>query len=190
MSETHTIRCQACEQVLGGSHRLFGFLWHQISYELAGETPSDQAVMKTRALTTVARFCCSDCCMQQLARLLQAQGLAAHLQHNRVLGGPIAPCGKCGKPVNLCEPHGAWIKGKVTANIQNGEDSLPDWLDVLAVVCASCCGPYAADDLELSKRPSTPFEQLLLELNALAGQSEDDEEASEPFSQRELTCGA
>jgi hypothetical protein len=190
MSEARSIQCQTCEQILGNSHRMFGYLWNQISYELAGETPSDQAVMKLRALSTLARFCSSDCCKQQLPGLLQAQGLAAHLQHNRVGGGPIAPCGQCGKPVDMSQPHGAWIKGKVTADIQNGEDDLPDWMDVLTVVCTSCGGPHTADALALSKRPSSPFEQLLLELAALDEQADDGLEIGDPFTEREPICGA
>ena len=104
--------------------------------------------MNPSILTTMARFCSSVCCKQHLASLLEGQGLLGHLQHNRVYGGPIAPCGKCGKPVNMNQPHGAWIKGKVTADIQSGEDAQPDWFDVLTVVCDGCMGNGAAGQVE------------------------------------------
>jgi hypothetical protein len=44
----------------------------------------------------------------------------------------------------MSQPHGAWIKGKVTADIQIGEDAPPDWFDVLTVVCDGCIGNGAA----------------------------------------------
>jgi hypothetical protein len=125
---------------LGASHRVFGFQRHQISYDLEGRTPDEQALIESCVITTMARFCSSGCCKQQLGRLLVEQGLPEHLQHNRVMCGPIVPCGKCGKPVNLTQPHGAWIKGKVTSDIQNGQDAAPDWFDILTVLCMSCAG--------------------------------------------------
>lgn len=147
--------------------------------------------MRPRALTTLSRFCSSACCKQQLAGLLQAQGLAPHLQHNRVGGGPIAPCGKCGKPVNMNQPHGAWIKGKVTADIQNGEDDLPVWLDVFTVVCPDCAGPYAVAKRQQSRRTSLDFEQLLQELAAIDASAPADEDLDGPMIiEREPLCGA
>ena len=148
MSSRALFRCSTCTTPLSGSHHFFGLQRHHITYSLPGDTPSEQAVMNPSILTTMARFCSSVCCKQQLASLLKGQRLPGHLQHNRVYGGPIAPCGKCGKPVNMSQPHGAWIKGKVTADIQNGEDAPPDWFDVLTVVCDSCIGNGAAGQVE------------------------------------------
>ena len=48
----------------------------------------------------------------------------------------------------MSQPHGAWIKGKVTADIQSGDDAPPDWFDVLTVVCDGCIGNGAAGQVE------------------------------------------
>lgn len=187
MSDGDVFRCAACSTPLGGSHHMFGFQRNQITYSLPGETPSEQALMKPSILSTLGRFCCSACCKQQLASLLEAQGLPSHLQHNRVYGGPIAPCGKCGKPVNMSQPHGAWIKGKVTADIQNGVDAAPDWFDVLTVVCASCVGPEGFSGIDRQIDQKNTFEQLIQEL---AEHSEADDPEDHMQRVRGTICGA
>ena len=42
----------------------------------------------------------------------------------------------------------AWIKGKVIADIQSGDDAPPDRFDVLTVVCDGCIGNGAAGQVE------------------------------------------
>jgi hypothetical protein len=127
---------------------VFGFQHQHLYYERSGDTPTVQAILKPSNLAIGAWFCSSACCKQQLGNLLETQGFPGHLQHNRVQGGPIAPCGKCGKPVDMSEHHGAWIKGKVTADIQHGEDATPDWVDVLTVVCLNCAETAAKESVE------------------------------------------
>lgn len=164
MSDAQTIACATCDVALDVEHFMFGAQVHHISYVLSGDTPSDQAYMQPSEVTTFVRYCSSECCYQQLASRLEDQGLPGHLQHHRVYGGPIEPCGKCGKPVNLCEPHVAWIKGDVRADIQNGEDAAPHCLDVMTVVCAGCAR-NAGFVMEVERVPEKrTFEQLLQEL--------------------------
>lgn len=156
------MRCAACGKPLGGAHHVFAFQDHQIAYTREGNTPSEQALLQPGACTTIARFCSSACCKPHLGHLLSAQSLPAQYQHNRVSGGPIVACGKCGKPVNLTQPHGAWIKGKVTADIQNAEEAALDWLDVLAVLCAGCSGAQSSISMNIGRMkaisgtPGTP----------------------------------
>lgn len=42
----------------------------------------------------------------------------------------------------------AWIKGKVTADIQNSDDAPPDWFEALKVVCDGCIGNGAGGQVE------------------------------------------
>lgn len=187
MSDRGTFRCTTCAAPLGGRHQLFGFQSNQLSYELPGETPSDQALMRPSQLSFHARFCGSTCCERQLAALLEEQGLPSHLQQNRVYGGPIATCGKCGKPVNMTQPHGAWIRGEVTSPIQQGVDAAPAWFDVLTVVCAGCTVQVAAEGGKRYGRQATTFERLMQELDALEAQEDS---ASPHKTRREPSCGA
>ncbi|NYT58226.1 hypothetical protein H0A65_04730 [Alcaligenaceae bacterium] len=115
---------------------------HAIDYSLRGRTLDEQAYLTLAATNVIARFCSSTCCKAMLGTLLKAQGLAEKHQHNRIEAGPIHPCAKCNKPVDMTQPHGAWVRCKQTA-IWDGArwcDDEPDWFDVLAVVCADCMG--------------------------------------------------
>lgn len=151
------LRCQACNAPLENSFQAFAFQLNQIQYTRPGETPSQQAHLNAGGPQVVARFCNSGCCKPALGPLLKAQGIAAHYSENRVHGGPICPCGKCGKPVNLTQTHGAWVRAKFGLDENGLPDAHPDWFDVLTVVCSSC----------LSEGDSIALEQKLPECGEL-----------------------
>src|SRR5690606_39125628 len=111
-----------------------------------GAMPNEQAHLALASTDIVAKFCCGKCCKPALASLLQAQGLSAALAHNRIEAGPIHPCAKCGKPVNMMQPHGAWVRCKLMAM-----DDAPDWFEVLAVMCQDCAG-LASHDVDVRQQ--------------------------------------
>lgn len=143
------MKCATCEAPLGAVRYVFALQGHHMEYSRPGETPSDQAVLRPSVMTTLGRYCSSACCKQQLPERLEGLGLPAHLQHNRVLGGPLCPCGKCGKPVNMTQPHSAVIKGKVLL-LANGEEDAPVWMDILSVLCPDCRNLAAQEMTELA----------------------------------------
>ena len=191
MPEVLKSMCMECGTALGKTHHVFALQKHQIGYSQPGETPSEQALLTASTMTTIARFCSAPCCKNQLGELLQAQGLPVALQKNRVYGGPIAPCGKCGKPVDMSQPHGAWIKGKVTADLQMGEDSSPHWLDILTVVCTSCLEFEAVAGECIQATPKPTFEQLLAELEEMTDpdfvDDDDRDDGADPDTEKVKT---
>lgn len=134
--------CHACGTPLGLSQQAFALQHHTIDYSLRGRTLNEQAYLTLAATQMVARFCSSTCCKAKLGALLKAQGLAEKHQHDKIAAGPIHPCAKCNKPVDMTQPHGAWVRCKQTATWDGVRwcDDEPDWFDVLAVVCADCAG--------------------------------------------------
>lgn len=147
------MKCATCEAPLGAVCYVFALQGHHVEYSRCGDTPSDQAVLRPSVMTTLGRYCSSACFKQELPEQLECLGLPTHLQHNRVLGGPICPCGKCGKPVNMTQPHAAVIKGKVLL-LANGEEDAPTWLDILTVLCKDCMGLTEQEMMALA-RPDT-----------------------------------
>ncbi len=137
------MNCAHCNALLGDVRYVFALQDHGMEYSRPGETPSEQAVLTSRVITTLARYCSSACCKQQLPEQLERLALPANLQHNRVLGGPICPCGKCGTPVVMTQPHVAVIKGKVL--MERDDESAPVWLDILTVLCDECKGTQARE---------------------------------------------
>ena len=133
--------CGACGEPLEGVHYAFTLQTNTIQSPHRGDTPADGATMTFTGLSVRERFCCSACCKGRLADLLQAEGLPAEMQFNRVLAGPIATCGKCAKPVDLTDSHVAYTKGKHSW-VKSGDELISeiDYCDVLAVVCALCAG--------------------------------------------------
>ena len=138
------MNCAHCNALLGDVRYVFALQGHGMEYSRPGETPSEQAVLTSRVITTLARYCSSACCKQQLPDRLERLALPATLQHNRVLGGPICPCGKCGTPVVMTQPHVAVIKGKVLVE-PDGEEGVPVWFDILTVLCDGCDGAQARE---------------------------------------------
>lgn len=125
--------CDGCGVPIGSSLQAFALQHHTIEYALEGESPDEQAYLTLAGMDIKARFCSSACCKPQLPALLLAHGLPAAMAHNKLQGGPLHPCGKCGKPVNMTQPHGAYVRCKLTP-----PDEAPDWFDVLALVCVGC----------------------------------------------------
>lgn len=133
--------CDACKKDLSATQYAVALQHHTIDYTLPGDTPDDQACLDVGHTTTFATFCSSACCKEKLPDLLISQGLAPGLAANRVFGGPLYPCAKCGGLVNLTQPHGAWTKLKKNMELVDGSlQGCAEWFDVLAVVCSSCCG--------------------------------------------------
>lgn len=140
------MNCAHCNALLGDVRYVFALQGHGMEYSRPGETPSEQAVLTSRVITTLARYCSSACCKQQLPDQLGRLALPATLQHNRVLGGPICTCGKCGTPVVMTQPHVAVIKGKVL--MERDDEGAPVWLDILTVLCEECRGAQAHEMVE------------------------------------------
>ena len=131
--------CKVCGAALHKTHYALAWQFHAISYTRPGDTPEEQAVLNLDSTAVRARFCSKACFHQGLRPALEADGLPAGLAEHRVLGGPIHPCVKCGKPVNLMASHPAWVRCKQTMIPQDDEEiSLPDWFDVMGVECADC----------------------------------------------------
>lgn len=151
------MKCATCEVPLGAVRYVFALQGHHVEYSRCGDTPSDQAVLRPSVMTTLGRYCCSACCKQQVPEQLEGLGLPTHLQHNRVLGGPICPCGRCGKPVYMTQPHAAVIKGKVLL-LANGEEDAPVWLDILTVLCKDCMGLTAQEMMALARTDTDQVE--------------------------------
>ncbi len=126
-------KCEACGIDLGTSFRAFALTTNTVSYPNDGRTPDQQAVMVYHDRQIKARFCSSDCLKTKLVLLLESQGLPAEAAHGRIGAGPLHPCGVCGKPVNMTQPHIAASKGKHT----NAEIV---YADMLALICPSCAG--------------------------------------------------
>lgn len=103
---------------------------------------------------------------------------------------PIYPCGKCGKPVNVMEPHGAWISGPVSSGDPQDENNAPDWFDMLTVLCKSCGAALATESraAEVGLPQQASFEDLLRALARIDEEAEEDEGVErcrplqEPFS--------
>lgn len=157
------MQCHCCHAPLASVRYVFAIQRHHLEYEQQDEVTEAQAMLYTSELTTLERYCSSACCKQELAVQLEKLGLPPQLQHNRILGGPICPCGKCGKPVDMTKPHVAVVKGKVQSDSEGNED-VPDWLDMLTVLCANCFGlPQQAwltslqqEDRKISARMEQP----------------------------------
>lgn len=145
-------QCYACRGTLKDSFQAFALQLNRIDYTLPGQTPSEQAFLQTSDSIVLVRFCSSACCKSKLGGLLELQGIPAGLQHNRVGGGPICPCGKCGKPVSLTQPHGAWLRAKYFFQADGEAEEFPDWFDVLTVMCMDCLCPDTTDEA-ITSRP-------------------------------------
>ena len=142
MPEQATLTCQTCEEPLAKTHRIFAFQSHHIHYLKRGNTPDEQAVLYPENTWVLASFCSSACRKPHLGTLLEAQGLSEHLQHQRLGAGPITPCAKCGKPVDMTQPHGGWVKGKFTVELESDTPCSLDHFDLMAVVCPGCDGGW------------------------------------------------
>ncbi|WP_137960297.1 hypothetical protein [Burkholderia sp. 4M9327F10] len=137
--------CSACGKPLAALHYAFALHRHSITYAGTGETPNEQGRLHIDAIVKQVQFCSKDCCEAQLPELLEAHGLPSSLQGNQVDAGPIHPCVPCGKPVNMSEPHGAWVRAKQSyARRCDNSGITAEWLDVMAVVCDSCAGMKAS----------------------------------------------
>lgn len=150
--------CATCGTPLGSVRYVFALQGHQVEYTRPGDTPNSQALLRPSVMTTLGRYCSSDCCKRQLAEQLERLGLPAELQHNRVMGGPICPCGHCGKPVDMTQTHAAVIKGKVLLR-PDGEEDNPVWFDMLTVLCQDCLGHTARAMMTLSHRHENTLEE-------------------------------
>ncbi|MCZ8016229.1 MAG: hypothetical protein O9274_11065 [Limnobacter sp.] len=146
--------CYACNSELGKAFQALAFQSHRIEYTRQGNTPSEQAFMEAEAEYIPAYFCSSNCCKSKLGELLAAQGIAEHFKDNRVYGGPICPCGKCGKPVNMTQSHNAWVRGKFFFSALEEDDRTADWFDVLTVVCKACL--FVGAKAEVSNELAVP----------------------------------
>jgi hypothetical protein len=143
-----TLKCPTCEQALGAARHVFALQAQHVQYTLRGKTPDEQAVLSPLGLTTLARYCTKACCKKQLPERLEQLGLPAGLQYQRVAGGPIAPCGHCGKPVNMTKAHIAVIRGDVTLEAHD-EESHPDVQTIHTVLCKACLGTQAQELMTL-----------------------------------------
>jgi hypothetical protein len=142
--------CATCEIPLGTVRYVFALQDHHVEYTLPGDTPTSQALLRPSVMTTLGRYCSSACCKKQLGAQLNRLGLPVALQNNRVMGGPICPCGRCGKPVTMTQSHAAVIKGKVLLRRDGLEDD-PEWFDMLTVLCQDCQGIQALAMMALSR---------------------------------------
>lgn len=61
------MNCAHCNALLRDVRYVFSLQGHGMEYSRPGETPSEQAVLTSRVITTLARYCCSVCCKQQLS---------------------------------------------------------------------------------------------------------------------------
>lgn len=145
-----TLKCPTCEKATGSARHVFALQAQQIEYTMPGDTPNEQAALSPLALTTLKRYCTSACCKAQLPELLEKLGLPAELQFNRVEGGPICPCGHCGKPVNMTQIHIGVIRGHVALK-PNGEESYPNEQTMHTVLCKKCMGAQAQDLMALGR---------------------------------------
>ncbi len=139
-----TPQCPNCEQTLGEAQYAFALQAQQVEYTQPGETPDQQAVLTTLGLKTLGRYCSKACCKKQLPERLEQLGLPSEVQHHHVGGGPIWPCGHCGKPVNLTKPHISVIRGDVAGQPNDGE-SYPDVQTMHTVLCKGCLGTQAQE---------------------------------------------
>ncbi len=144
------MQCPTCEQALGGVRHVFALQAQKVEYTLPGETPNEQAALSPLALTTLKRYCTSACCKAQLPELLEQLGLPAELKFNRVAGGPICPCGHCGKPVNMTQVHIGVIRGHVDLE-PDGEESYPDAQTMHTVLCKKCMGAQSQELMRLAR---------------------------------------
>ena len=149
--------CATCQIPLGSVRYVFALQGHHVEYTRPGDTPTSQALLQPSVMTTLGRYCSSACCKKQLGAQLNRMGLPVALQNNRVMGGPICPCGRCGKPVAMTESHAAVIKGKVLLRWDGAED-YPTWFDMLTVLCQDCQGIEALAMMALSKVHEHPVE--------------------------------
>ncbi|NYT60626.1 hypothetical protein H0A65_17050 [Alcaligenaceae bacterium] len=145
--------CHACGVALKTTYQAFALQHHTIDYTFRGDTPNEQAHLTLASTYIVARFCSSQCCKPGLGSLLQAQRLSAALEYNQIQAGPRHPCAKCGKPVNMTQPHSAWVRCELTAEWNGSlwQAMAPDWFIVLAVMCPDCAG--LASDAEDARQP-------------------------------------
>ena len=131
--------CKVCGAAIGKTHYALAWQFHAISYTRPGDTPEEQAVLNLDSTAVRASFCSKSCFHQGLTAALAAEGLPEKIAHQRVLGGPLYPCVKCGTPVNLMASHPAWVRCKQTMVAQGDEEiGLPDWFDVMGVECPAC----------------------------------------------------
>lgn len=85
----------------------------------------------------VAHFCSHGCCKTTLPALLPAYGFPEAVKDQRIGQGVIEPCGACGKPVNLTQPHKACQKNRCLWMDPQGDPDVA-WMDIMAVPCANC----------------------------------------------------
>ena len=55
------MNCAHCNALLGDVRYVFALQGHGMEYSRPGETPSEQAVLTSRVITTLARYCSSAC---------------------------------------------------------------------------------------------------------------------------------
>lgn len=143
-----TLKCPTCEQTLSAERYVFALQAQQVQYTRHGESPDEQAVLTPLALKTLGRYCSKACCKTQLPERLEELGLPAGLQHHRMAGGPLYPCGKCGKPVNMTQTHIAVIRGDVTLT-PDDEESYPNAQTMHTLLCKGCMDPQAQELMAL-----------------------------------------
>jgi hypothetical protein len=107
---------------------------------------SEMSAIHIRKSDTVSAFCSMECRDNSRRAVMAREGVPIR----RVDGcGPIAPCAKCGRPVDMTEFHVTYIENDF--NLFNPDIWQLIDVDYLAVLCSSC-GP---DRTALSVSAST-----------------------------------
>lgn len=136
MSASFYGRCDHCYRNIGARH--YGLSRHieQYFYPLPdlGTQTVQLSVLYAEELT---KYCCSDCSEVGAYEELYDRGI----ELNEILPGPVAPCSKCGKLMDLRLPHVAYELMDQTEIRKPWLISVePDDSRTVARICAACDG--------------------------------------------------
>ena len=151
MSDTYFGICATCSTTLNSRYHAFNRNIERLQYSPSSAPPQLRSCIVLHS-EQLAHYCSPECAEAGASFVLEQLGIPLQITGN----GPIEPCSKCGKPVNLTVPHVAYelmdlteIRQPWLLSIQAHDSK------TVARLCANCddgldCEILQARELELA----------------------------------------
>lgn len=137
-------RCDTCGVALTSRYHGFSRQIARCQYPVSAGTEKLAAVLHVLYEEQLTQYCGEACATVGAHAQLQDRGIKWHV----VAPGPIAPCSKCGMPVDLTQPHVAYEMMDQTEIRQPWLTTVePHDSETLARLCQGCDGDVAIASL-------------------------------------------
>jgi hypothetical protein len=137
-------RCDTCGVALTRRYHGFSRQIAQCEYPVPAGTEKLHAVLHVLYEEQLTQYCGAACATVGAYSQLQDRRIEGH----GVAPGPMAPCSKCGMPVDLMQPHVAYEMMEQTEIRQLWLTTVePHDSETLAWLCQACDGDVAFESL-------------------------------------------